>query len=1084
MGNDKESSYPVVSIINFNHARGPEVEQWIGVENEDDISDWPLLPFLALTDGAHTFSEDFSYFTLKHRTGPAEEPEEVTEAAPLASTDAATAGDAAAAATPASPTASTASGDASPKSKTSSGRTSTLFGISCTRQLDSRELIDRPADVTRSTVQKAVVVIADTPTVFFGHLKEQLSAVTQAWFAQRNFEDLDIIRRFQESLKISLRVTANDDRERDHYVGLPLRELVYEYKHQALVLFKCMLLQPKMLFFGTRGEKLCMTQFSLISLIPGLLRNLRDCSDPELDHYESTLVRPTSVKTSDRNSLLSFMGLPLQIFGKGALFGPYTPLQQLDILADVGTKSYIVGSTNSLLLQQRDRYSDVLINLEEKTVNVMSPSLRTALNLSAADRRWIDSLVLSVTESWDDADPSRPKTMGFVGSEEYIRLQFEEYILSMISAVKYHLYLERNAAAGNTGNYALPEIEGDPSIDFNPEFVEYWKKTENFRIFQKFTDPEIPFDLVHPKHIMAGGLTVEDVQRRIAQQVSELGLDEKLSTGKAAVANTWTAGRTNLSLAFVNLNRNIEQYREQRRIQSETDSTKSPAPSIAPQSPTGSEIPAKTGYISSWAAWAGEKRKKIAGTSTPPSEVTSPDEKPSARSSIFSRWSKGSWDSKKDQESEATTPTREGSQEIVRETVWDSEVKRRSQEIKTPTFDVRKSLPPPPLPEKNDMTALCIPGPITEESDGLKITSPISPNKDLPLTPVEKAAAEGLDSWPLPADNQDDDHYDEMEETDYEDDASVLDGVKLLKREEEEEERRREEEEEKRRRELNKRISRINLDEDDGDEALPIASGFMRPKSLARALEAQAAAALAKALAESEAPVRMSMMVSDPVEQKFEAPHMEGTLEEEEDDEQVETPRTETKVQFKDFPEVKKAESIKEPKVEAKAEVLPTKAESIAESVQTESIAESFQEESSVESQIDDFVKEIESAKEVESTKAKEQPVLAVAPVPDDAALPALSSPSSTMTADSERPSTPKKVRPSSIFMADNPTCPKDTPMPSTPPRRFRTGSTASTTSKVGESPAPPSPAGSTASRRSRKIGEGLASRMAMFENK
>lgn len=48
---------------------------------------------------------------------------------------------------------------------------------------------------------------------------------------------------------------------------------------------------------------------------------------------------------------------------KGSLFGPYTPLQQLDVLADVGTKSYMVGSTNSLLLQQRDRYSDILINV-------------------------------------------------------------------------------------------------------------------------------------------------------------------------------------------------------------------------------------------------------------------------------------------------------------------------------------------------------------------------------------------------------------------------------------------------------------------------------------------------------------------------------------------------------------------------------------------------------------------------------------------------------------------------------------------------------------------------------------------------
>lgn len=47
------------------------------------------------------------------------------------------------------------------------------------------------------------------------------------------------------------------------------------------------------------------------------------------------------------------------------MFGPYTPLQQLDLLADDGTKSYVVGSTNSLLLQQKDRYSDILINVRE-----------------------------------------------------------------------------------------------------------------------------------------------------------------------------------------------------------------------------------------------------------------------------------------------------------------------------------------------------------------------------------------------------------------------------------------------------------------------------------------------------------------------------------------------------------------------------------------------------------------------------------------------------------------------------------------------------------------------------------------------
>lgn len=50
--------------------------------------------------------------------------------------------------------------------------------------MDANDLINRPADVTRSTVQKAVVAITDSPHAF-GPIREKLSMVTAAWFAQR-----------------------------------------------------------------------------------------------------------------------------------------------------------------------------------------------------------------------------------------------------------------------------------------------------------------------------------------------------------------------------------------------------------------------------------------------------------------------------------------------------------------------------------------------------------------------------------------------------------------------------------------------------------------------------------------------------------------------------------------------------------------------------------------------------------------------------------------------------------------------------------------------------------------------------------
>lgn len=558
---------PLVTVVGFHHARGPEVETWFGAGDGIDPAikyNWPLLPFMALSDGAHASEEDFSYFTLL-------------------------------------------------KPKAGSEPATSLFGISCTRQLDSSQLINRPADVTRSTVQKAVVVIADSPQGF-GMLRERLSIVTQAWFAQREFTDTDILRRFQESLADEkARGTLKDESERDLHFGMSLRELIHEFKWQALVLLKCCLLQPKMLFFGSRCDRLCMVQFSLISLIPGLIRNLQDCADPELHSYETKLAQPTSLQSSNRSSLLSFMGLPLQIFGKGGFFGPYTPLQQLDILADFGTKSYIVGSTNSLLLQQKDRYSDILINLDEDTVNITSPSLKSALALTPADRRWIDFLTHEVNETWDEANPSRPKNMQYVGSEEFIRSQFEAYMLGLISSVKYHNFL-----AGQGEDMSSLGADSDPAADFGLEWVEAWTKTENYRMWNVHTDTNL-FAVSEPKHPCAGGLTVEDIQRRVADQIKDLHLDERLAQGRVILGRNLTAGREKASTMFNKLYSDIEYLRESQRRRAEetrTQEPKSPTDKgaypvdLAKAQQTVNTVGAKaSAYMSSWATWAGEKRK-------------------------------------------------------------------------------------------------------------------------------------------------------------------------------------------------------------------------------------------------------------------------------------------------------------------------------------------------------------------------------------------------------------------------------------------------------------------------------------------
>jgi hypothetical protein len=341
-----------------------------------------------------------------------------------------------------------------------------------------------------------------------------------------------------------------------------------------------------------------------------------------MNRYAERLKKPDSVRTSDRASLLAYMGIPLQIFGRGAIFGPYTPLQQLDVLTDLGTNSYVMGSTNSLLLQQKEKYCDILINLDENSVTIISLALRGALALSTADRRWIDFLTQTVNETWDDADPSRPKTHGYAGSEEFIRLQFEEYLLAMLSATKYHAYVESH----NDGDpkALLADVEGDPSAEFSGAYLDAWQSTENFKLWNRVTDSHL-FDIVEPRHPCAGGLTIEDVQRRLASQVAELHLDERFNQTRDVVGKRLADGRTQVTSAFNKVWADIEVMREAQRKRSEDARAAAPPPEKSPQSATGSRFTkpdlhqaqasvAAAGqragaYLSSWGSWAAEKRK-------------------------------------------------------------------------------------------------------------------------------------------------------------------------------------------------------------------------------------------------------------------------------------------------------------------------------------------------------------------------------------------------------------------------------------------------------------------------------------------
>lgn len=474
-----------VCLVDFHHKRGPEVEYWYGLP--DDVQAdrlWTDLPFQALPDGSHSFEETFTYFTLLYnKQDRSSYPNDVTKI-----------------------------------SESEADNYTTLYAISCSQQIKSDELLTKDESVTRSTVQKAIVVISFKPIL--SQIKEKLSIVTNVFFMQHDFTDKKIINTLYDSLisiynPISYKHLSQDNDNSQTYMGIHLQNLLLTYKKNLLVLLKALLLERKIIVYGNHVENICNLQFGLISLIPDLIFNLDDSISPQLydkkDLENGQVV--DSFKSSDKKSVYKFLGLPLRIFEKGGLFSPYTPLQQIGNIKSDKTKFFMIGTSNSLLYEQRDQLCEVFVNMDENTIEILNKDLQPLLSLSHHDKKWIDSLVDIVNSvetsnniSSDNLDEKSTKIskISYEGSDDFLRSQFEEYLFGLLSSVKLYEYLklhEGNEMAMATISEDM--IKNRPINTFNINWVKSWLTTQNFRIFNAITDDRI-FDLFPPRHVYNG----------------------------------------------------------------------------------------------------------------------------------------------------------------------------------------------------------------------------------------------------------------------------------------------------------------------------------------------------------------------------------------------------------------------------------------------------------------------------------------------------------------------------------------------------------------------------------------------------
>ncbi|XP_029001464.2 late secretory pathway protein AVL9 homolog [Betta splendens] len=247
-----EGKGPVIHIVvvGFHHKRGCQVEftypPLLPDEGHDSHllpEEWKYLPFLALPDGAHNYQEDTVYFHLPPHSGDMK----------------------------------------------------CVYGVSCYRQIEAKALKVRKADVTRETVQKSVCVLSRVP--LYGLLQAKLQLITHAYFEEKDFSQISILKELYEHMNSSLRGSVLDGSQ--VYLGLSPRDLILQFRHKVLILFKLILLEKKVLFYVSPVNRLVGALMTVLSLFPGMIEHgLVDSS-----HY-----RPRSSVSEDVSLLESVSG--------------------------------------------------------------------------------------------------------------------------------------------------------------------------------------------------------------------------------------------------------------------------------------------------------------------------------------------------------------------------------------------------------------------------------------------------------------------------------------------------------------------------------------------------------------------------------------------------------------------------------------------------------------------------------------------------------------------------------------------------------------------------------------------------------
>ncbi|XP_023228164.1 late secretory pathway protein AVL9 homolog [Centruroides sculpturatus] len=149
------------------------------------------------------------------------------------------------------------------------------------------KLLNKSSDITRGSVQKSVCVLSVLP--LYGLIQAKLELITHAYFDERDFSKVSLLEETYKNLNASLSREMLSGTQA--FLGLSVRDVVLNFKHKAVLLFKLFLLERKVLFSKSPVKDLCAVILSICSLFPGMIEKglIEAAANITNKHYSSEL---------------------------------------------------------------------------------------------------------------------------------------------------------------------------------------------------------------------------------------------------------------------------------------------------------------------------------------------------------------------------------------------------------------------------------------------------------------------------------------------------------------------------------------------------------------------------------------------------------------------------------------------------------------------------------------------------------------------------------------------------------------------------------------------------------------------------